>query len=161
MEHTKHIWRAVIILVALALAGVVTRQLMIPESFGETGHFRHDSIGEFMSQPLVHGGDLSCRKCHKDQYDTKEKGKHGPVPCETCHGPVTLHANDQDKIADMPMTPTYELCAKCHLAQAAKPKDFPQLDFKQHLTDQDIPVKDKIPAKVCNICHPAHDPLSE
>ncbi len=94
MEHTKHLWRALGILVVVAVSGVVIRHFAIPDSFGEAGSYRYDALAEIASKPVVHGNDISCRECHADMAETKAAGKHAPVRCEVCHAPVTTHARD-------------------------------------------------------------------
>jgi hypothetical protein len=161
MEHSKHIWRAVILLAAAVVFVVSGRHFLVPESFGKMGHFRNDSIGEYMNKPVRHGNDESCRKCHQDKDAAHGKGKHAAVRCENCHGPVTLHADQDKKIADAQVVRSWELCAFCHQPLKSRPKDFPQLDFREHLISKDIPVKDTIPPKVCFLCHDPHDPLQQ
>ncbi|HUT53679.1 MAG TPA: cytochrome C [bacterium] len=161
MEHSKHIWR-VFILLAVGVVFVVSgRHFLVPASFGKMGHFRFDSIGEYMAKPVMHGNDASCRKCHQDKYDAHEMGKHAAVRCENCHGPLALHVANGEKSADAQVVRSWELCAWCHQPLQARPKDFPQVDFREHLISEDIPVKGTIPPKICFMCHDPHDPLQE
>lgn len=161
MEHSKHIWRVVILLTIGAVFVVSGRHFLVPASFGKMGHFRYDSIGEYMAKPVMHGGDASCAKCHQDKYDTHAKGKHAVVRCENCHGPLALHVADGKKIAAAEVHQSWELCELCHQPLKSRPRDFPQVDFRAHLIAKDIPVKGAIPAKVCFMCHDPHDPLQQ
>jgi hypothetical protein len=155
-----------LILLVLVIAALLARDFLVPESFGETGHFRHDSIGEFMEQPVIHGTDRTCRKCHDEEYRQNTRGKHAAVPCETCHGPLMLHADpkaDKDqKIADAYLDRSYVQCAVCHQQQGARPKDFPQAIFLDHVNEflvkEGLEPKEVVPRKICALCHPAHDP---
>jgi hypothetical protein len=150
---------------AMIIGAVTARDFLVPESFGKTGHFRYDSIGEFMEQPIVHGISRACRKCHQEQYEEHEQGRHLWVPCETCHGPLTVHADKQDKTADAAVNRSYELCAACHRPLKARPKDFPQVDFLEHVNEflakEGLAPKKKISRKICGLCHSPHNPLSE
>ncbi len=56
MENTKHIWRAVILLLILLVAVVLGRQFLIPESFGEMGFYRGKALEEFMAKEMELAG---------------------------------------------------------------------------------------------------------
>jgi len=165
MEHSKHIWRAVIILVAGVAFTVGGRHFLVPASFGQLGHFRADSIGEYMAKPVMHGNDASCGKCHPDQFAAHEQGKHKAVRCENCHGPLALHADSDKKIADAKVMASADLCALCHQKLDARPKTFPQIDLKAHMNEllakEGLPPRDTVPAKICFTCHDPHDPLKD
>lgn len=165
MEHTKHIWRAIIILAIGMIGFVVARNFMVPESFGKEGHFRFDSVGEYMAKPVVHQGNKFCMKCHEEQYEEHGSGKHAAVPCETCHGPAAPHADKKDKLADAYVDKSYNLCALCHQELAARPDDFPQIVFLDHinerLAEEELKPVDKLSRKICGLCHPSHDPRQE
>jgi len=126
MEHSKHLWRVVLILMVFFLGFVGFRHFMVPKSFGLAGPYRYDSIQDHMALPVVHGGRESCKKCHEEKYDMVMKGKHKAVSCEVCHEPVTVHAKDGAKIADMPKSPTWRLCELCHAKMAGRPKTHPR-----------------------------------
>ncbi|MHC4607872.1 MAG: cytochrome c3 family protein [Planctomycetota bacterium] len=161
MEHSKHIWRAVGILLLLLVAFIAVRQFLIPASFGAEGFYRYDSIGEFMSQPVIHGGKESCKDCHKEEYGEVQKGKHAKVSCEVCHGPLAPHVKDGKKAADMSKDASSRLCAYCHRKLVARPAEFPQVDYRKHLEEEGLPVGAKISAGVCAKCHEAHAPSTE
>lgn len=164
MEHTKHIWRAFLILAFLGIAMVCGRQFAVPESFGKAGHYRYDSLKEMMSRPVVHGGSKSCKEgCHdhEERFAQYAKGKHQTVSCETCHDPVTYHVKDGEKIADMNKHATFDLCAYCHRKVEGRPKTFPQIVFLDHLREQDVPLAGEIPEGICFKCHDVHDPAIE
>jgi len=160
MKHSKHIWRVVIILIGVGVFVVSGRSFMLPSSFGQAGHFRYDSISEYMAKPLRHGGDASCEKCHEKNFALHETGKHQTVRCEVCHGALSLHVVDGKKVADARVPRKYEWCAICHQAQPAKPAGFPTINIKDHLaTMTGSPVTDPIDPAVCLGCHNPHDPL--
>ena len=159
MEHTKHLWRAVLILVFVGIVGIMVRHFLIPQSFGLTGFYRHDSLAEFMAAPVVYGGPVSCTKCHKEVAKEKAEGGHASVSCEVCHGPVSGHAKDGEKIADMPVNRSYTLCAYCHQKLRARPESMPQVDFREHLVGEELIGPDEpIPENVCSVCHEVHNP---
>ena len=167
MRHSKHIWRAVLILIAFLLAFIAGRHFMVPETFGMAGHYRYQALEETMARTPKHGGRDSCKKCHEEQYALATAGKHAPLNCEVCHAPVADHARtgkDAPKepkeayLAAMPTNPTYRTCAYCHEQQAARPKTFKQVSFRKHLEEQGLPAGARMPEKICLKCHSPHDP---
>ena len=161
MEHTKHIWRVIFILLFLLVGFVTARDFLIPASFGEHGHYRSDSLKEYMAYPVIHGGRNSCRECHQQQYDTASAGKHAALNCEVCHGPLAGHVKDGKKTAEMPKLASVKLCAYCHQALAARPKIIKQVVFTEHLKEQGLEEGTEVAGRVCLLCHQAHSPLSE
>jgi len=157
MEHASHLFRAVGILV-LGLAGyLLGRPYLVPVSFGTEGFYRYDSIAEHASRPTVHGGPESCEECHIDEYEAWDYGKHRPISCEVCHGPVAPHADKKDKIADMPVHKTPDLCMNCHRKMTARPADFPQVEFLPHLKEAGFQYSGEIPPDACISCHRPHE----
>lgn len=157
MSHTKHLWRAALLLVAVGLVGFTGRHFLIPESFGEAGFYRYDSLGEFMAQPVVHGGSASCAACHEDAATAKAAGKHAGVSCEVCHGPLAGHVKDDAVIAPMPVNRSHELCAYCHQTLKARPRAMPQVDIPEHLGALEaLAPGEAIPEGACATCHDVH-----
>lgn len=103
-------------------------------------------MGEIAALPISFAGHDACVMCHQEVYDLKKTGKHADVACEACHGALAAHADDPEKM--VPKRPdTKVLCARCHEANAAKPKTFPQVDSKEHSG-----------GAACNTCHVPHKP---
>ena len=150
MEHTKHLWRAAILLGIILTAVVVGRHFLVPDSFGEMGYFRGSALDEFLVKPPEHGGTAACAECHDDIADAKASGGHASVQCEVCHAPLTTHVVDDEKVADMDIDRSYTLCAYCHRRLIARPPDIPQIDLHQHL---ELAPGAIIPAEACLDCH--------
>lgn len=150
MEHSKHIWRGAILLTVVLTALVVGRHFLIPQSFGEMGHFRGDALYELMALPPVHGAPGACAECHDGIAAAKAQGGHRTVECEVCHGPLAGHVQDGEKIADMPVDRSWQRCAQCHRYLAARPAAMPQIDLREHL---DLGPQDPVPAEACLDCH--------
>ncbi len=161
MEHTKHVWRAALLLAALPVLFLVVRHFMLPSSFGQAGYYRYDSIGEYMNLPLVHGAAGACQKCHEAEQKEVRGGKHASVSCEVCHGPLADHAQGDKKTAVMPVLRSAALCAYCHQKLEARPKTFPQVDFKAHLAEQGADPNIKMTGKICLTCHESHNPSAK
>jgi transcription elongation factor Elf1 len=146
LEHAGHLIRlALVFAVGLGVfAGV--RGLLVPSSFGQYGHYRGDSLREIAARAPLYAGRDACADCHQDIVDLKKTGKHANIGCEACHGPLAKHANDPGALT--PKKPdTAVLCAICHEANAAKPKNFPQVNAKEHSGGM-----------ACGECHQAHRP---
>ncbi len=144
-KDAGHLFRiAALFLIGIgAFLGV--RGFLVPKSFGQFGHYRGNALKEMAARPVHYAGHQACETCHADVVDKKKTGKHVNVNCEACHGPLAQHADDPSQ------TParldTAVLCAKCHEANAAKPKSFPQVASAEHSSG--LP---------CDTCHQPHTP---
>lgn len=155
LRHLKHVFRVALLLVLLVVVFVLGRYLFIPPSWGMYGFYRGDNLAEQKAHPVRHGGDASCRPCHKEQFATHEGGPHKTVRCEVCHAPVSTHVSGDKKTADMVIKKDVELCAVCHRKLSARPADFPQVELRQHVEGWGQTFSDQ----VCFMCHNPHKPL--
>lgn len=154
MRHSKHIWRAMILLFTLFASFLLLRHRMIPASWGLYGNFRADDVMSQMSKPVLHGGAAGCSPCHEDNAENLAKGKHAAVSCEACHGPLAAHASGGAKTGRMEVNRSAALCGRCHEALAARPKDFPQVDMREHAES----MGGKPGEQACISCHSPHSP---
>ncbi len=154
MEHAKHIIRAVLVLVLVAVLFVLVRHALIPESFGAYGHYRYDSVAEYASLEAIHGAPNACNDCHDEQSEEKAAGKHATVSCEVCHAPLIAHVKDEAKAADMPVRRSTKLCGWCHEQLVARRGDFPQVHMTDHVTEKGGDLTED----ACLECHDAHNP---
>lgn len=156
MQHTKHLWRAAILLVLALTVIIVGRHFAVPASFGEMGFFRGDALYEFMDKPPGHGGTAACAECHDDIAEEKAAGSHATVQCEVCHDLLIAHVQDDEKIADMAVDRSWKLCGQCHQHLVARPAGMPQVNLAEHL---ELEPGEPIPAEVCLDCHDTvHNP---
>jgi hypothetical protein len=155
--HTKHVFRAAILLLAVIGALLLGRSLFVPDTWGEYGWYRGASVDEHRARPVRHLGDATCAMCHDAESAVHSDGVHSVVRCELCHGPVTLHANleEGEKIADMPVRRTRELCELCHRELDARPAGFTQVDVREHVTE----MGGEFTADACFECHEPHSPI--
>lgn len=154
MEHTKHIIRAVLLLVVIAVLFVVVRDLAVPETFGMYGHYRFGSVAEYVAQIPYHGGSASCTECHDEEAEAQADGKHGTVPCASCHAPQGTHIQNDEVVAPMLVDRSYRLCATCHQYLLARPKSFPQVVLPNHVVE----LGGEMSEAICLECHDAHNP---
>ena len=146
-KDAEHLVRLAIAIAVVFLVFLLIRAHFIPKSFGEYGHYRGNALAELSSWPISYAGHLACEGCHSDVVSIKTAGKHTGVDCETCHGPLAKHVENPASVT--PQLPdTAMLCARCHEANIAKPKNFPQVVSAEHSG-----------GIVCKICHQPHSPL--
>ncbi len=148
-KDIEHLIRLAVVMGIALVAFVLLRAAVVPKSFGEYGHYRGNAIAEIASRPVVHAGHEVCEGCHTDVVDQKKLGKHVVVPCEACHGPQAKHADDPGTIKP-PKIDTAVVCARCHEANSAKPKGFPQVASAEHSG-----------GLACDTCHQPHKPKIE
>ena len=128
MEHTKHLWRAVLILVFVVVGYLLGRGFLVPESFGQYGYYRGDNLKEQMNirVPMHGNGPEACAYCHEEKVEEIAETPHRVINCETCHAPLRTHV-EYDSIEafiedpgsyewtnEMEVHSAQELCIKCH-----------------------------------------------
>jgi hypothetical protein len=126
---------------------LIIRHFLIPDTFGEYGHYRGASLIE-NSQPEIHyAGQKACFECHQDIEDLKKQDVHSDIHCETCHGPGQKHVGSGES-GDILKPSGREFCGLCHSINAAKQKNtIFQIDLTKHNV-----------GKNCIECHNPHQP---
>ena len=148
-KDIEHLIRLAAVMLLALLLFVVLRAAVVPKSFGQYGHYRGNAISEIAARTPSFAGHEVCGGCHTDVVDQKKLGRHANVPCEACHGPQAKHADDPASVK--PQLPdTAVICARCHEANSAKPKGFPQVVTADHSA-----------GLACNTCHKPHRPKIE
>jgi hypothetical protein len=133
-------------LVAIA-ALIVARNIFIPDTFGDIGHYRAAAIDENAELEITYAGARACYECHDEIYELKETSHHGRVSCEVCHGPAAKHIEAPDEFT--PNIPrNRDQCLLCHKYNPSRPSGFPQVLYLLHN-----------PGKICMECHNPHNPL--
>ena len=148
-KDSGHLFRLASVFAVGFFLLVLARGFLLPKTFGEYGHFRGDAMKEIAAQPINYAGHEACESCHVDVYDIKKAGKHAGVRCESCHGPLASHADDPGSIKPVKPDPAV-LCVRCHTANSAKPRGFPQIVVADHAGDLS-----------CDTCHQPHSPAIE
>jgi hypothetical protein len=152
MEHARHVFRALLVLVAGGAVFLLGRGFLVPRSYGLYGHYRYDNVAEQMNiRAPAHGGAQSCAGCHAAQAAKWNAGSHKTVSCEICHGPLRVHVTDGKATAKMPVDRSFTLCARCHRKILGRPEKFPQVVLEQH-------VQGPVEGRVCLDCHESHFP---
>jgi hypothetical protein len=149
LQDREHLVAVAALFVAGLVAFLVVRLMLVPRDFGVYGHYRAGALADNQQRPLAYAGHEACEACHTDVAALHKSGRHARVACEACHGPLLAHAEDPEA-AKGRRPEGRELCLGCHLANAAKPKSFPQVDAKEHAGDG-----------TCLACHAPHRPEGE
>lgn len=155
MAPHRHLIRAAMILAGALMIFFIVRTFLVPKSFGMYGHFRGDNLAEQAAFPVNYGPPDVCATCHTEQITMKGKGKHVTVPCQTCHGPVGEHVQD-DGMKPMIINKSFTLCARCHQKLEARPPTFPQINIQEHLASVNMTTDGNEAA--CLSCHNPHSP---
>ncbi|MFZ3368670.1 MAG: multiheme c-type cytochrome [Candidatus Sulfotelmatobacter sp.] len=148
-KDIEHLIRLVAVIAIALVAFVILRAAVVPHSFGQYGHYRGAAIGEIASRPVAFAGHDTCEACHTDVVDQKKLGKHVVIACEACHGALAKHVDDPGSVQPKKLD-TAIVCARCHEANSAKPKNFPQVATADHSG-----------GIACDTCHQPHRPKIE
>jgi len=143
-----HLKRVVIILIVVIIGFLAVRSIIVPESFGQYGWYRGDSVAELRDIPVGYAGSATCgdKNCHTTTYSIWVNSGHKTVNCETCHGPTNDHVIDT-RVMPTPADDSRDFCGKCHFKRAARPSEFPQIDPETHGENNK-----------CAYCHNPHKP---
>ena len=124
------ITRLLLVTAGILLSYYVGRLFLIPESFGKYGWYRAEVLQEYQKLPVTYGGAANCAECHADIVETKMKAGHKMIACESCHGPLAAHVQDQSvlpkKMADR------NFCVRCHEQNPSRPSGLPQVVSAEH-----------------------------
>ena len=148
-KDIEHLVRLAIVMALAILLFIILRAVAVPKSFGQYGHYRGAAITEIASRPVALAGRQVCEGCHTDVAAQKKLGSHVVLSCEACHGAQAKHADDPANVTP-PKLDTAVVCARCHEANSAKPKAFPQVVTADHSG-----------GIVCDTCHQPHKPNIE
>jgi hypothetical protein len=126
---------------------LVLRHFLVPDTFGEFGHYRGASLADNQLPEIHYAGQVACLECHQDVEDLKKEDVHSEIHCETCHGPGQKHVTSGEA-KDIVKPSSREFCGNCHGMNAAKPKSAVfQIDVNKHNV-----------GKNCIECHNPHQP---
>ncbi len=145
-KDAGHLFRVALVFVVVGLAFLGVRAFLVPKSFGQYGHYRGDALADIAARPVNFAGHQVCEDCHSDVLELKKSGRHAHVNCEACHGAQAKHAGDPGSVQPAKLD-TAVLCVRCHEANIAKPKNFPQVASEDHSS-----------GAACNSCHQPHSP---
>lgn len=138
--------RLAVVFALAALALIAARYFLIPDTFGELGHYRAAAIDTIIAHPKKYAGQQDCALCHGSIMDRRLAGNHRGLACEGCHGPAAGHVASPVEVK--PAIPSArDFCPRCHAYNPSRPTGFPQIDPATH--------NPRIP---CAACHDPHAP---
>ena len=122
------------------------RSKLIPDSFGQYGHYRGDALQDNASVEPVFATKEACYDCHDDIREKLESDMHADLSCLICHGPGLEHIASME--ADNILKESgREFCGRCHHINAGRSRDVVfQVDIKTHHPEK----------KHCIECHNPH-----
>ena len=113
-------------------AFLLIRHLLVPDTFGQYGHYRGASLDEISSIDIVYADVEDCRMCHDEVKEKVESGSHAGLSCLICHGPGYTHANDP-QVGNIEKSSGREFCGRCHDIHPARPESMiHQIDIETH-----------------------------
>ena len=126
---------------------LIIRYFLIPDSFGQYGHYRGDALTDVASIELVHASKEDCYDCHDDIQMKIENDFHAELSCLICHGPGLEHV-DNPEAANIQKNSGREFCGRCHHFNAARSTNvITQIDITTHNTE----------IENCIECHNPHE----
>jgi hypothetical protein len=126
---------------------LVLRHFLVPDTFGEYGHYRGASLIDNQLPEIHYAGQQACFDCHQDIEDKKAQDVHSSIHCETCHGPGQKHVVSSEA-ADIIKPSGREFCGRCHSVNPARRLNAVfQVDLNKHNV-----------GKNCTECHNPHQP---
>jgi hypothetical protein len=142
----QQVTRLGIAFAVLAIVFVAVRQTLVPDTFGDAGHYRAAAVDSIEAQPLKYAGHEECTLCHRPIAEKRSASKHSGVSCEVCHGPAAEHVAAPGNVRP-PAPRERGFCPLCHGYDASRPSGFPQIDPVAHN-----------PTVPCMTCHDPHAP---
>jgi hypothetical protein len=111
---------------------IVIRHFLVPDSFGEYGYYRGNSLADIANKELVFANKEVCIDCHSDINEKLQSDLHSGLSCIVCHGAGLEHANAPDSIKIIKKSGR-ENCGRCHSINPARAKDaINQIDITEH-----------------------------
>jgi len=159
-----HIKRLILVFALFIALFLVLRHFLVPESFGQYGHYRGKALEEIASREVHHVGVNACASCHDTIVNLKASGLHETLTCEGCHGAGYLHVKSPKTEKLFIPTKVRDFCGVCHQKNAARGKDqVKQIDLKLHpvhVIPQHPNVNLNRPKNEikCTECHNPHEP---
>ncbi len=137
-----------ILLLFIAFIGIflLVRHFLIPETFGQYGHYRGESLIDVASREMTFADREDCYACHDDIQEKLENEMHAGLSCLICHGPGGTHVEDP-QLGNITKESGREFCGRCHDINPARSMDVVfQVDINSHYTEK----------KDCIECHNPH-----
>jgi len=124
-----------VLFTAFIILFLVIRKLLIPDSFGDLGHYRADALTDIADKEAVFAGRETCVACHDEINEMILTDVHAKLSCEVCHGPGMKHA-DSMEASDIVKKGERTDCGRCHAINPARLANvITQIDLNEHNID--------------------------
>ena len=138
--------RLVVVFVLAAAGLIAARFFLVPDTFGQSGHYRAAAVDSIVAHEKKYAGQQQCALCHGGIAERRLASNHRGVACESCHGPAAAHV--ANPVEAKPAIPAVrEFCPRCHAYNPSRPTGYPQIDPVAHN-----------PMTPCVACHDPHEP---
>lgn len=143
----EQIKRLAVVFVALIAIFLIIRAILMPDTFGQYGHYRGQALIDNRDHVPKYLGENACLDCHEEYFELKSSDLHAKISCESCHGPGWKHVEEPD-VARMTLPEGRDFCGLCHSLNAARTTDnVAQVVLSEHYTEDQ-----------CTDCHNPHAP---
>ena len=151
----SHLIRLGVVLVLALIAFIAAVQVIRPDSWNSVAWYRGDALADMATLPMTYGGNESCYPCH-EEVDLGPG--HLNLSCESCHGPVVDHIQNELKIGDaIVVQDSAWQCLNCHGERINRPEGFAQYRYG-HGDKKVRRQKSERGSRFCLDCHKAHAP---
>jgi len=156
----SHLLRLVFVLVVFFIAAISVGLWATPASWNyELDYwFRRDALVDTEQLALIYGGNESCVTCHEAASRKLAAQRHKGLSCESCHGPLVDHVQDDKRVAAALVDRSRWQCQNCHAEQINRPERFPQFSKTGAIGKEIEKHKELDDETPCLKCHDAHDP---
>jgi hypothetical protein len=100
---------------------IIIRNFLVPDTFGEYGYYRGNSLIDNTNMELVFASKEVCIECHTDINEMLQSDLHSGLSCIVCHGAGLEHSNFPDSIK-INKDSGREKCGRCHSINPARVK---------------------------------------
>ena len=153
MEHARHVFRVVLVLLLGLIVGrdraLVPHPALVRDlrqlPVRQRGRAGRGAAAAPRRRAVVR------RLPRRSATPRSARARHATVSCEVCHAPLGKHVQDGDVVAKMPVDRSVRLCAYCHRKLDGRPAKFPQIVLEKH-------VDGGLGPKGCLDCHDPHSP---
>lgn len=138
--------RLLILFAVFIVLFLIARHFLVPDSFGEYGHYRGDALKDNSEKEQVYATQSECYDCHSDIKEMLDSDMHAGISCLSCHGPGLEHIDNMEASSIEKHT-SREFCGRCHALNPARSIDvIAQVDIYTHNIDREH----------CIDCHNPH-----
>lgn len=126
---------------------LIVRSFLVPDSFGQYGHYRGDSLKDNANHTPQYVGNATCADCHTTEAEMLASDMHASLKCEVCHGPGAKHVESTETDDIIHREGSRRFCGSCHgMHPARNIENIYQVNIEEHHSE-----KEK-----CIDCHNPH-----